>query len=587
MKARLFQAIEEHNPFWAVDSLLNGWGMADVEIAAKLEERARRDDAAEFAQHLPAIIGDPKTARERLLALLRDPKSHRMDFLMQGFSKLTDQGDAQDIVEAALDRFADKWMKANYAGSLILAFPDDPRVKALAKENLHSQSPFFGAIVQAAAFDPQLRAEVAELITPLPVDLRYQIVLDLAVFGDQSFTLELLRDWDAERNVEVKTQAAVQYHTLIKQAGRDIAEATNILESMLPCYGPDHDERRQAAGAGLIVLKQLNVIVGKVETIGDTGKQVNIAVSDGFRQNRVFLDLLGKNWAYVKGVIGERWEILTDRLGSDELWERLAAVASEHPELAKDILEKADSDWTLRRAGNVLTLLSRTDPKSDRLVNSCISVLASDEQWHHWYDSVEAASDILAEQFRGDVDIEKRIIAIASENRIPTSVIMSLSLGWRDSELLKEIEFDLNPNDVRASELYTKYAVASAPKIPAILEADLAWARLNRYQVTMMTKPLLVRLRFDPEVAERCFAHLKTSNNSSVKASFPRLLAATGEMTVERADWCRGELERQQSLSSPEIGYDVLAQVPRSIGICLLESLGETPSVGIQTLSES
>ena len=137
-------------------------------------------------------------------------------------------------MQAALDRFSDPWVKTNYAGSLIFAFANDPRVKALARENLHAQSPFLGAIVKAAVFDEQLRGEVAELITPLPADLRYQIVLDLPVFADRAFALELLQDWDAERNVEVKTQASVQYHTLIEQSGLDIAEATSNLNPCCP-----------------------------------------------------------------------------------------------------------------------------------------------------------------------------------------------------------------------------------------------------------------------------------------------------------------------------------------------------------------
>jgi hypothetical protein len=587
MKRRLFQAIEEWNPFWAVDSLLNGWGMADVEVAEKLKGRATQADAAEFAQHLPAILRDPKEARERLLALLRDPTSHRIDFLMQGFSKLTDQGNVDEIVQATLDRFTDPRVKINYAGSLILAFPNNPEVKALARENLHSQSPFLGAIVGAAASDEQLRGEVAELIMPLPADLRYQIVLDVPVFADQEFALELLRDWDAESNVEVKTQASIQYHSLIEQSGRGIAEATNALQCMLPCYGPDHEARRQAAGAGLIVLQRLTVIIGKLETIGKEGEQINIAMAHGFRQNRVFLDLLGKNWRYVKSAIGERWDILTDRLGPPNPWEPLAFVAAEYPELAKDILEKADSDWTLRRSADVLTLLSRTDPKSERLVNTCISVLGARDNWYGWYDSVEAASDILADQFLGDPEIEKRIVALASENRVPTSVIMALSLGWRKNELLKHLEFDHNPWDVRASELYTKYAVASAAEIPSIIEADLVWTRYHKYQVTMMTKPLFARLRFDPEVAAPIFAHLRTSTNPNVKASFPKLLALTAEMTLQTADWCREELLRQRSLRNPEIGYDVLARVPRSVFLCLLESLGETPSTGTHVSPES
>ena len=74
--------------------------------------------------------------------------------------------------------------------------------------------------------------------------------------------------------------------------------------------------------------------------------------------------------------------------------------------------------------------------------------------------------------------------------------------------------------------------------------------------------------------------------DANVKASFPKLLAATGEMTPERAEWCSEELERQQSLRSPEIGFDVLARVPRSIRLSLLESLGDTPAVGTQVSTE-
>jgi hypothetical protein len=200
---------------------------------------------------------------------------------------------------------------------------------------------------------------------------------------------------------------------------------------------------------------------------------------------------------------------------------------------------------------------------------------------------VETASEILAEQFRGNPEIEKRIIAIASERHVPTSVIMALALGWRSSDLLKEIEFDLNPADVRASELYTKYAVAKAERIPSIIEADLVWARLNKYQTTMLVKPLIARLRFDPLVAEYCFAYVKLASNPDVKVSFPRILAAAGEMTAERAAWCREELERQQAIESPEFGFDVLAQTPRSLYLCLLDSLGETTSFASQLTPDS
>lgn len=587
MQKRLFQAVDYFNPFWAVDSLLAGWGMGDADVAAKLTERISKPDASEVAQHIPAILREPQVARSRLFELLRDKKSRRIDFLLAGFERLTQQGDIDEIVDATIDRFSDSWLKANYVGSLILAFPLNPKVKALARENLHSQSPFMAALVESAATDEELRNDVAELITPLPVDLRYQIVLDLPVFADQSFATKLLSEWDAEHNAEVKTQASIQYHSLILQTEHDVAAVRDALMSTLPCYGPDHEERRQAAGAGLIVLKQLEAVVGKIETIGHEGKQINIAVTDGYRQNRVFSNLLGKNWSYVKAAIGDRWEILEDRMNPSELWERLGAVAADYPKLAKDILERADMDWTLKRSASVLTLLSRFEIKSETLLNTCIAVLSDKAQWYHWYDSVETASDILADQFRGNLDVQKRILGLTSEHSVPTNAVMPLSLGWPDTPLLRQLHFKLDPNDVSAAELYTKYAIIASKDLPNVLESDLAWARRHKYRVTMMSKPLLARLRYDSAAAAEAFDYLKCSGNPTIKASVPKLLAAAGKMTVVRAEWCRQEIERQQASVSPEIGYDITVTVPRSVVSCLLESIGETPTGGTVAAPES
>jgi hypothetical protein len=101
-----------------------------------------------------------------------------------------------------------------------------------------------GAMVEAYAFDRQFRVELGEAITPLPVNLRYQIVSDLPLFADKGFAIEVLEDWDSERNGEVKTQASIQYHTLLLPAVEQTAAALEKLDRMLPCYGPDHEDRR-------------------------------------------------------------------------------------------------------------------------------------------------------------------------------------------------------------------------------------------------------------------------------------------------------------------------------------------------------
>ena len=119
MKQKLFEALYQWVPFWAAGSLLQGWGMSDPEVQQKLLERVARNDAAEIGQFVPEILDDRSQARERLLSLLRDPASKRIDFLMRGFSRLLPLEGQDEIVDATLYCLGEptSWTMENYRGS--------------------------------------------------------------------------------------------------------------------------------------------------------------------------------------------------------------------------------------------------------------------------------------------------------------------------------------------------------------------------------------------------------------------------------------------------------------------------------------
>jgi energy-coupling factor transporter ATP-binding protein EcfA2 len=578
MKAALIKSLNEWTPFWATRSLLEGWGMADLEVAAALTERAARADAAEIGQYLPQILGDPETARARLLDLLKADESKRLDFVIQGISKLKPLENEGEIVDAALQRLKDPdtFSMDSFLGTLILTFPTDDRVKALARKSLKSPYPPMGAMVEAYASDEQFRVEFGEAITPLPVHLRYQIVSDLPLFSDKGFAIEVLEDWDTERNGEVKTQASIQYHTLLLPAVEQTATALEKLDRMLPCYGPDHEDRRQAAASGLIILHELHRIVGRIEVIGHEGQLINVPVTEGRRQNRVFLNLLGAQWPYVKKALNGDLSILTSRIGPGELWERLAIVATDHLSLTKEILEKAETDPGLRRSSQFLALLGRLEPRSENLVRACLAVIGDhDNNWHDWFDATEAAASILAEQFRGDPTIEPRLQSLGQPDRVSLGVIMALSLGWRHTQILTHLEFRRRNAEIGAAELYTKYARISSETLAGALEQDLVWAQHNGFQAYSIVRPLVARLKDDPRAIQAISERLFVSTNPSVKASFCKLLAISGSFTPERDSWSREELKRQSLPEIPEFGYDILTRSTRAVSLCLLESLGE------------
>ena len=55
---------------------------------------------------------------------------------------------------------------------------------------------------------------------------------------------------------------------------------------------------------------------------------------------------------------------------------------------------------------------------------------------------------------------------------------------------------------------------------------------------------------------------------------------------MEGDAWCRRELERQDSLESPEFGYDLLSKRTRAVSACLFESLGEVLPVSERLITE-
>jgi hypothetical protein len=130
-----------------------------------------------------------------------------------------------------------------------------------------------------------------------------------------------------------------------------------------------------------------------------------------------------------------------------------------------------------------------------------------------------------------------------------------------------------------AGHLYAKYACLPSSELRATVEGDLTWARTHAHMADNLLRPLAARLGRDQQAVLMISDMLFSTTNSSVKASFPRLLAFSGNLTTERDAWCRKELEHQDSLEWPELGYDLLARRTRAVRVCLLESIGEALTV--------
>jgi hypothetical protein len=213
---------------------------------------------------------------------------------------------------------------------------------------------------------------VATLISPLPLPLRSEVVRHLARSDKDEFALDLLAKYDVENDAELKTQASVAYHKRLVADGLDLASAISYLSEIIVAYGIDHEERRQAALAGLVVLRQLDIMLAKRETIG-TDRPVSVTLYRLGRPNLALVRTLAENWAYVKDVFGQELETrLSGPTGSSILWEALPLVTTDIPAIHGEILDHFDRNESLSLTPGALSFLAKVKPRSELLRTRCI-----------------------------------------------------------------------------------------------------------------------------------------------------------------------------------------------------------------------
>src|SRR6266542_232264 len=256
-------------PHWPAASLLEGWGMQDAAVADALRgflDRHPPAESSQIAHLLPRIIEEPGQARAALLAMLRTPDVRRPDFVVIGLTQLADPGDVTEIIDAA--QAHPRGLFSTLA-ELIVGFPQHPQVRELAVAALDEHDAPVQAVAYAYGNDPDLRPLVAKALTPIAPPLRARIVDTLArrPLSDTT-TTALLERFDIERHGEVKLLAATAWARRIRHDPDATARAVERLTDLVQARGPDHEERRRAAFAALLVLGRADVFVDLREQQG-------------------------------------------------------------------------------------------------------------------------------------------------------------------------------------------------------------------------------------------------------------------------------------------------------------------------------
>jgi hypothetical protein len=590
IKRKLIGFLDNWVPFWAASALLDGWGMSDPDVATALVALADQPPSrsSEIAHLIPRIITDPIAARKKLLDLMRSKDSRRHDFVIRGLSTLTDRGDEEEIVEACLAAISDAATASVYdmgLSALISGFSSDRRVREMAKSAITTREPPLRAVAEAYAADDEMRLLVRERLTPLPGQLRFKIAEELPAVHDPNVVLSVLKKWDHESDREIKTMASIGYHTVLSHSNEDQSQAVQRLDDCFPCYGPDYEARRQAAFPGLVLLKQLNILNRKRETIGFEGQDVAIPLERGMDSNLVLTDFIAGHWDEIKAVLGPspaQW--FTRPANEDQFFAVLSRVAPQYASLASDFRDLVSSNPMLARTAAGLSFTAKTNPRSSLLLQHCLAALSGPTDPHGWFDQVETAATLVAEHFSHDDDVGNKLVELMRQ-RGEIGPLMAVCLGWPSSPILDELFADFTNRNVRSlselAEEYVLYTKAGANEFRIRLDKDVAAAAGNKYHNRGFLKPVLARMRRDNGIASHIYDVLRTSTSSNTRASYVGLLAESEGVGITLAEWCRLQIEGLKRQDSPELGYDVLLPGYRSILLCFLDALDRSELPGI------
>jgi hypothetical protein len=362
---------------------------------------------------------------------------------------------------------------------------------------------------------------------------------------------------------------------MIEQLGRDIA-----------CYGPDHDEQRQAAFCGLVTLGRLDVMAAAEETIGER-RPCTVGIAGRFHHaHSPLVRFVAENWPSIRGAFGdETWKrLMRSHDALPRFWEQLAPVADAFPHVRDELLSFLETRPERDATAPLLLFLGRVRPRSIVLQEYCLEAL------HVGRDNLDVsdgkavvAAELLGRDHAGDPAVLDRILAGRAKEAPYTKTVLCLCEGWPDHPLL-----DLAYRDKEWAREYfapvgwLNLLCAKGPAEDVIEElirlCSMPASAYGRRDWT--PRPFLRRLRRDDQLAGRLLERLEGGPSPSERVSLPKMLWGSRGATGPLRSWSVREFERQDGLDYPDLGHDILTGEERSVSDALLDVLASAEHLG-------
>ncbi|MNO42179.1 NACHT domain protein [compost metagenome] len=562
-KNKLISELEKSTfPYWIVNSLLLGWGMEDTEVRKTLNNfiSSSISNASKIANFLPGIVKNKQECLDLLLKILMDENCERYDFCLDA---LKETGYPDSLLEMLFELLHKK-DDISIRNFLYQEFPTNLRVRELAKNEFSLKEGSFKVIATVYKDEIEYRNSILQILCPLDSRLRRTIAMELGNYlnegNDNIFAL--LNKYDLESDDIAKTAASISYHNYLKILGTDNSNVIEKLSKVIVCYGPDYEERRQAAFVGLIILKRLEVMNSIYESMGEK-EEVSISLVSKYMLNgnfpliRVILD----NWMYIKETFGISYFNRFAKFTNDplEVWDNICLLINkDYPEALKDLLEFLETRQERNIRPNILRVLSEERPKSDLLVEYVLEQILNEKKSWDLPRIHEIAANILGEQFGNDEKILHRLLGNKKNNSlIGERVIIAICEGWKDSKELQNIykEITLNKRELSIDTLYQLISRIETKEnfLDRILfdlkKGYFSYGPRNQTLIKTITR----RLKEDSELKDLFFETIDTTNDFNEKFVLLKLIVLSVGVTLEVRQWAIKILENTEKKLEPEV----------------------------------
>lgn len=568
--------------FWNLRPLLAGW-RGDPAVEALIEEiKSWPDDRlGDIFGLLPDIIPDKAQCRARLLgACANEHRRLRYDFLADGFLALGCDHTDQEVVTTLLTVAENTLPDYDPEDRLIRGFGAHPDVRAFALKRLKGPSPPVVALLQRYGNDPEFRPALLHYFEALPTTLRYVLAQAARTDGERRpSSAAALAGYDQEVDADLKVTLAIGHFEAVGAKGAVPPDQLARLARDVAAVGPDLEERRAAAFAGLAVLGRADVIDERT----DSDHQLRISPGGAFEASPALLQLICEKWSDLNAVLTGGVSARLGRFSSRtrDSWELLAPYVAVSDAATRDFLSFCETDDKPLREAE-LRALAALRPRTTFLERCCWTVLEATP--HHADLKVAsarmAAVQILAEQFPARDDIFDRLAVGAAYPKLPDARMLGMALYAPDPQKLQSFVFDDTVFDTVGTDWPTQMGwvcrTDEAPRVVEVAEMMLSRRRHGPWDFQAVMNAMLVsRLQRDAALAQLFGDRiLGASPPVHVLASVPRLLAAAGPLSVKVRERCLTILDRELARSGPpRVGFDIFEDRLESLSHSLFEAL--------------